>query len=204
MDFLLQFRVVLFEIGVFLNIEGILLGQRIELLLQLLILCDQGRQLNLKLNNFLTILSGEGTAVGEVFVDLVEDLLLLDFLVEHVFSLGLLILKTVHGVVSVFLVVLEAVLDLLDHLALSVDLLKLQVSLSKALALHFLIDVSVFLVHLAFLGQDVFNLRQSKVLQSLQVLYPTLSNADVDVDLVLLLVELHDDLLLSLDEVPIV
>lgn len=167
-------------------------------------MCDQSRQLDLQLNNLLAVLGSHRAAVSQVFINLVEDLLLLDFLIEHVFCLGLLILQAIHCVVGRLLVLLEGVLDLLDHLTLGIDLLKLEVGLCQALPLDFLINVGVFFIDSALLGQDIFDLRECQVLQTLQVFYSRFSNADIDVDLVLLLVELHDDLLLPLDEVFVI
>lgn len=167
-------------------------------------MCDQSRQLDLQLNNLLAVLGSHRAAVSQVFIDLVEDLLLLDFLIEHVFCLGLLVLQAIHCVVGRLLVLLEGVLDLLDHLTLGIDLLKLEVGLCQALPLDFLINVGVFFIDSALLGQDIFDLRECQVLQTLQVFYSRFSNADIDVDLVLLLVELHDDLLLPLDEVFVI
>mmetsp|Transcript_29629 Transcript_29629/g.28854 ORF Transcript_29629/g.28854 Transcript_29629/m.28854 type:complete len:105 (-) Transcript_29629:848-1162(-) len=99
---------------------------------------------------------------------------------------------------------LERVLDLLDLLPLSVKLLLLGLLLRQALPLDPLVQINILLVHLSFLGEDVFDLAQSHLLETLQVLDPAVGYRDVNDDLIVLLVQLPCDLFLLLWEVDII
>ena len=80
------------------------------------------RELNLELDDLLTVASGKGTGVIEIFGELHKVLLELDLFVKHVFSLILLLTKAGHDIGSELLLELKRVLDFLDLLLLSLKL----------------------------------------------------------------------------------
>jgi hypothetical protein len=128
---------------------------------------------------------------------------LFDLLIKHILSLSLFLLKSLHYISSCFLSELKGVLYFLDLFTLSVELSGLLFSFSHSAALELSINVAVLLVDLSLLSEDVSDLVHGHFLESIEVLDAALSDRDVNVDLVVLLLELHDGLLLFLEEVLI-
>jgi hypothetical protein len=79
---------------------------------------------DLELNNLFSVSGGKGFVFIQIFSGSSENVLLFDLLIKHVLGLGFFILKFGHGSLGSFVLELERVLDLLDLLSFSIELLK--------------------------------------------------------------------------------
>ena len=87
-----------------------------------------------------------------------ELLLLFNLLIEHVLGFGLFFLKPLHEVAGYLPLELERVGDLLQLLALGVELLGLLLLLGDALTCNLYLDLLIVLLNCSLFGDDVLQL----------------------------------------------
>ena len=103
----------------------------------------------------------ESTGIIKVLCQLHQVLLKLDLLIEHVLGLVLLLAKSGHYICGELLLELERILDLLDLLLLSLELLGLLFLLGHPTALNASQYIGVLLIELLLVRESLLDLSKS-------------------------------------------
>ena len=107
----------------------------------------------------------KSTGIIKVLGQLHQVLLKLDLLIEHVLGLVLLLAKAGHYIRGELLLELERILDLLDLLLLSLELLGLLFLLGHATALNASQYIGVLLIQLLLVSESLLDLSESHLLE---------------------------------------
>jgi hypothetical protein len=132
--------------------------------------------LNLKFDDLFAVARGKSAPISQIFIQLIQILLLFDLLIQHVLSLCLFFLQALHHICGSFLCELQRILNFLNLFSLSIELASLLLSLCHSAALNLRINVTVIFVDFALLSEDVSDLVDSHLLQAIEILDATLSN----------------------------
>ena len=107
----------------------------------------------------------ESTGIIKVFSQLNQILLKLDLLIKHVLGCVLLLTETCHYIAGELLLELERILDLLDLLLLSLELLGLLFLLGHPTALNASQYIGVLLIELLLVRESLLDLSKSHLFQ---------------------------------------
>lgn len=107
----------------------------------------------------------KSTGIIEVLSQLHQVLLKLNLLIEHVLGLVLLLAKTCHYISGELLLEFERILDLLDLLLLSLELLGLLFLLGHPTALNASQYIGVLLIQLLLVSEGLLDLSKSHLLE---------------------------------------
>lgn len=107
----------------------------------------------------------KSTGIIKVFGQLNQVLLKLDLLIKHVLGLVLLLTKTGHYIRGELLLELEVILDLLDLLLLSLELLGLLFLLSHPTALNASQYIGVLLIEFLLVSECLLDLSESHLFE---------------------------------------
>ena len=132
--------------------------------------------LNLKFDDLFAVARGKSAPISQIFIQLIQILLLFDLLIQHVLCLCLFFLQSLHHICGGFLGELQRILNFLNLFSLSIELASLLLSLCHAPALNLRINVGVLLVNFALLSKNVSDLVDCHLLQAIEILDATLSN----------------------------
>jgi len=110
-----------------------------------------------------------------------EGLLELNLLIKHILGLIFFFTEAGHHISGELLLELEGILDLLDLLLLSLELLGFLLLLGHATAFNASKNVCILFVKLLLIEKSLLDLSESHLFEVQQILDAGVSNRDIDV-----------------------